>query len=188
MSKTKKQENKRSVLPWYIAYTVACVAGALYLNHGISLDPHFYTKTLIMSTSVFIAGMIAVCILKAHRLAGASMKKIDKMSGEDFEQYLGLLYKRKGYKVEYTPGTMDFGADLILTKNGVKTIVQAKRYRNSVGEAAVQQTLAAKGYYEADQCMVVTNSQYTPAAKELANKTGVVLIDRNLLGKSKMYI
>ena len=80
------------------------------------------------------------------------------------------------------------GADLILTKGRTKTIVQAKRYRNSVGEAAVQQAIAAMGYYKADQCMVVTNSDFTPAARELAKKTEVVLIDRNKLGKSAMYI
>lgn len=187
MSKTKRRE-KRRLMPWFLAYTVCSMVGAIYLKGDIPLEARFYAKTLVMSTSVFLLGLFILWVIKKSRLAGASMKKIDNMTGEEFEQYLGILYKRKGYKVEFTPGTMDFGADLILTKGRTKTIVQAKRYRNSVGEAAVQQAIAAMGYYKADQCMVVTNSDYTPAARELAKKTKVVLIDRNKLGKSAMYI
>jgi len=67
-------------------------------------------------------------------------------------------------------------------------VVQAKRSQNAVGEAAVQQALSGKGYYDADQCVVITNSYFTPAAEALARRTGVTLIDRDLLGTGKMYI
>lgn len=187
MSKTKRHE-KQSTLPWFLLYTAVLYAIAIYIRGYIPLYTDFYAKVFVAAIITWIIGAVFILVIKRHRLAGASMKKIDNMTGEEFEQYLGILYRRKGYKVEFTPGTMDFGADLILTKGRTKTIVQAKRYRNSVGEAAVQQAIAAMGYYKADQCMVVTNSDYTPAARELAKKTKVVLIDRNKLGKSAMYI
>lgn len=187
MSKTKKHE-KQSTLPWFLLYTAVLYAITIYIKGYIPLYTDFYAKVFAAAIITWIIGAVFILVIKRHRLAGASMKKIDNMTGEEFEQYLGILYRRKGYKVEFTPGTMDFGADLILTKGRTKTIVQAKRYRNSVGEAAVQQAIAAMGYYKADQCMVITNSDYTPAARELAKKTEVVLIDRNKLGKSAMYI
>ena len=65
------------------------------------------------------------------------------------------------YKVELTPLSNDYGADLICTKNGQVLVVQAKRYEGKVGNAAIQQVVAAKDYYEADECMVVTNSYFT---------------------------
>lgn len=47
----------------------------------------------------------------------------------------GLLYDRKGYRVRYTPASSDFGADLLLKKKGVRTVVQAKCYKNAVYSA-----------------------------------------------------
>lgn len=184
MSKTK---GTRKRYPSYLIYMTIVTVLVIYLKGRIPLKLEWYIEGFIMATASYLLWVIAIKLVRRHSLAGASMKKIDGMDGVEFEQYLGILYKRHGYKVEFTPGTMDFGADLILTKNGVKTIVQAKRYRNLVGEAAVQQALAAVGYYKADQCLVVTNSHFTPAAKELASKTGVILIDRTKLGKSVMY-
>ena len=138
-----------------------------------------------MGTESILIGYLIYC-LKRLRLAGSSLRKIDRMSGEEFEAYLGLLYDRKGYKVRYTPASTDFGADLLLKKKGVRTVVQAKRYKNAVGEAAVQQALSGKEYYEADQCVVITNSYFTPTAEALAERTGVTLIDREQLETRRM--
>lgn len=188
MSKTKRAQKKSNNFGVYLFLTALLTAFGIYKEGRIPLMPAFYIRYALITAGLCLSVFIIKAAIIRSRLAGASMKRIDNMTGEEFEQYLGILYKKKGYKVEFTPGTMDFGADLILTKGKVKTIVQAKRYRNSVGEAAVQQVLAAKGYYNADQCLVVTNSDYTAAAKELAAKTGVKLISRDKLGKSAMYI
>ena len=188
MSKTKRAQRKTNNFGAYLFITALLTAFGIYKEGRIPLMPGFYIRYALLAAGLCIAVLLIKTAVSRSRLAGASMKRIDNMTGEEFEQYLGILYKRRGYKVEFTPGTMDFGADLILTKGRTKSIVQAKRYRNMVGEAAVQQVLAAKGYYNADQCLVVTNSDYTAAAKELAAKTEVKLIDRNKLGKSDMYI
>ncbi len=64
--------------------------------------------------------------------------------------------------VKTTPKSGDFGADLVLSKDGVDTVVQAKRWNMVVGIEAVQQIVAAKQYYGARNAMVITNSEYTP--------------------------
>lgn len=128
-------------------------------------------------------------------LQGATMKQIDQMSGVEFEDYLALLYRKKtenGEKlfssVETTPKTLDYGADLLLrTRDGRKAVVQAKRYRQKVPESAVQQLIAAKEYYRGDVGIVITNSLYTDAAKTLAKKCNIILIDRYKLGTNAMY-
>ncbi|WP_253187253.1 restriction endonuclease [Paenibacillus sp. GP183] len=48
------------------------------------------------------------------------------MDGRQFELYLGLLFKALGYKTEVTLSAGDYGADLVIEKNGVRTVVQAK--------------------------------------------------------------
>lgn len=119
--------------------------------------------------------------IKNRRLMQSGIREIDEMDGFQFEQYLALLFKKHGYNVKVTKSRSDFGADLILTKNGVKTVVQAKRYASNVGIKAIQEIIGAVKHYNADQSMVVTNSYYTKAAMELARTNNVELINRDQL-------
>jgi len=146
----------------------------------------------IIIESLLMYAFIAIVwhIYYRHRLAGATIEKIDRMTGEEFEEYLAILYRKHGFEVKMTPKTCDFGADLLLKdkKSGKKICVQAKRYRGLVGEAAVQQTLSGREYYSCDAAMIITNSHYTDAAKSLARKCGIKMIDRFKLGKEDMYL
>lgn len=117
-------------------------------------------------------------LIEKQKLAKSGISDIDKMSGEVFEKYLEVLFERLGYKVERTRYIGDYGADLIIERDGVKTVVQAKRYKGKVGIKAIQEVLGAKGYYNCDRAMVITNSYFTRQAKELADKNGVELWDR----------
>ena len=102
------------------------------------------------------------------------------MSGEEFELYLQAHFQKKGYYAKHVGQTGDYGADLILYgKRRRKTVVQAKRYNNSVGIKAIQEVISAKAYYDCRDAMVVTNSRFTHAAKELARKANVELWDRD---------
>lgn len=109
------------------------------------------------------------------------MSKIDKMSGEKFEEYLEYIFRKLDYKVFRTQLSGDYGADLVIEKDGVRTVVQAKRYSANVGLSAVQEVVSAKKYYECKSALVVTNSYYTKSAKELAKVNKVMLYDRNWL-------
>lgn len=100
---------------------------------------------------------------------------IDGMSGEQFEDFLETVFEDRGFDIEETPSTDDQGADLIAKKFGQKTVVQAKRYRGSVGNKAIQEVISAREYYNADEAIVVTNSTFTDSATELAEASGVEL-------------
>lgn len=106
---------------------------------------------------------------------------IDNLSGIEFESYLFNLFKNLGYEVENTPASNDYGADLIISKDTERIVVQAKRYNSTVGIAAIQEVIGAKNYYEANKCMVVTNNYFTPNAIELAKANNVELWDRKVL-------
>lgn len=114
-------------------------------------------------------------------LAASGIDDIDGMDGLTFEKYLEVLFENLGYRVERTPYVGDYGADLVTRKDGVKTVIQAKRYKKRVGVRAVQEAVAAKGKYGCSEAMVVTNSTYTRQAEELARANGVALWDRNRL-------
>lgn len=118
---------------------------------------------------------------KTARLRKAGMKEIDMMTGEEFEQFLGELFKRRGFKVSYTATSGDYGADLILKDREDIIAVQAKRYSSTVGVKAVQEIIGAVKMYDATEAWVVTNSYFTKQAIKLATINDVYLIDRTEL-------
>lgn len=107
-----------------------------------------------------------------------TMYLVDAMDGFQFEAFLVEIFQTIGYDVKETKKTADQGADLFVSRFGKNTVIQAKNYTGSVGNAAVQQAISAKAFYGCDEAMVVTNSYYTKSAKELASTAGVRLVDR----------
>ncbi|MHA1213355.1 MAG: restriction endonuclease, partial [Candidatus Heimdallarchaeota archaeon] len=75
----------------------------------------------------------------------------------------------------------DYGADLILERFGERTVVQAKRRKQSIGVKAVQEVATAKKYYSAHKALVVISSTFTKNAKELAKSNNVELWNRTQL-------
>ena len=89
--------------------------------------------------------LVVVALLRAapefwriyrHRKAG--LAEVDRMPGREFEHYLGLLFERLNYRVEGTKDQGDYGADLVLGKDGSRLQVQAKRWSKKVGVRAVK--------------------------------------------------
>jgi restriction endonuclease Mrr len=78
------------------------------------------------------SGVIAVHWDEQQLLRTSGIAEIDGMDGVTFERYLEALFRRLGYNVQRIGMTGDFGADLIVNKDGMGTIVQAKRYAKSV--------------------------------------------------------
>lgn len=106
---------------------------------------------------------------------------VDAMTGTQFEDMLGVVFGILGYRVEHTGQAGDFGADLILQQGARRVAVQAKRYSSNVGNKAVQEVYASMRHYGASEGWVVTNSNFTAAAKEQADSCGVRLLGREAL-------
>lgn len=149
----------------------------LYITRSFSIS-------LVMGITGLICSFIFLFIRNANynkKIKASGITDIDKMSGTKFEYFLKLFFKQQGYGVQETKVTGDYGADLILRKDARKIIVQAKRYKNRVGLKAVQETVSAIAYYGASEGWVVTNSEFTGSAIELAKANNIRLIERNEL-------
>ena len=111
-----------------------------------------------------------------------TMNEIDKMTGIEFEQFIGELYKAMGFKEEVTQASNDYGADVIVIKDQIKTVIQGKNYKNPVGLGAVQEVNTAKGHYKADEAMIITSSpSFTAQARREAKLLRIKLIARDEL-------
>lgn len=145
---------------------------------------YFMTLPFKIAMLMFVLTIVAYFLVRREQkkhFKSYNMIAIDKMSGIEFETMLKHVFRKMGYKVEETPKSNDYGADLILTKRGRKTVIQAKRYSNKVGISAVQQALSAQIFYDANESAVVTNSYFTNQAKKMALMGKVKLIDRDVL-------
>lgn len=155
---------------------------------------HFGVRNIddFISLSV-VSLLVVICVkfsfklflkwVKGRKNFRAGMNLIDTMSGIEFEEFLMDHFLRCGYKATLTPMFNDYGADLVLKKDGQKIVVQAKRWKSSVGVEAVQQVVGAVGYYKANKAIVITNSYFTENAKRLARTNNVELWDREALSR-----
>ena len=117
-----------------------------------------------------------------RQFGAAQAAELDQLSGVEFEEFLAGLFRTQGYAAELTPTSGDYGADLILSKDGRRIAVQAKRYTGSVGVQAVQEALSGLAYYQCDTAWVITTGAFTTNALELAQKSGVKMIGRSEIG------
>lgn len=101
-----------------------------------------------------------------------------RLTGEEFEWYMARVLKDNGFRhVEVTQFSGDQGVDILAERNGTSYAIQCKNYRGLVGNAAVQEAYAGAQHYGCDEAVVVCPGNFTYAARELAQSTGVRLWD-----------
>tara|TARA_Y100001934_G_C12229645_1_gene714738 strand:- start:51 stop:977 length:927 start_codon:yes stop_codon:yes gene_type:complete len=122
-------------------------------------------------------------IKTAYSILELIPKSSDDISPLGYELYLAKVHELAGYHVEHTGGTGDGGVDLILTKNSIKTAVQAKRYSldNKVGVEAVQQVFTGKALKNCDDAIIFTTSEFTPSAIKSAEDLKIKCVDHNTI-------
>lgn len=176
------------VLVWAVLYHL--VPAALAITAPVRFGPSGRSPQLISSCRfvAFIAsGIIGVIwivtlvdrLFDAHRLdSQTNLDSIVQLHWKEFERLLGEAFRRRGYSVQFTPPGADGGVDLILTNSGKQTLVQAKRWgRKSVGVSVVRELFGVMHARGAHAAIVVTTSEFTPAALQFARESGVELID-----------
>jgi restriction system protein len=98
------------------------------------------------------------------------------MSGMEFEDYVARIARSCGVPVIMTSVTGDWGVDLIVGKRPERLAIQCKRQARPVGTAAVQEVVAGAPMQDCAKTMVVTNHEFTPAARKLAELHGCELV------------
>lgn len=108
--------------------------------------------------------------------------ELDGMSGIEFERFCARLLINNGYKdVQLTKVSGDQGIDIIAFRDGVKYGIQCKRYSSPIGNDAIQEAIAGRIFYDCNVAVVMTNNEFTPAARQLAESGNIVLWNRSML-------
>ncbi len=110
------------------------------------------------------------------------------MSPYDFEKECARILNLKGFSARATKGSGDQGVDVLAEKNNIKIAIQCKQYSKPVGNKAVQEVIAGKNFYNTEYAAVVSNASFTPSARKLAAKCGVILLDIRTLNNLEEYL
>jgi restriction system protein len=100
----------------------------------------------------------------------------DSMSPGQFEHFCAEQLRLSGWDARVTRASRDQGVEVVAERSGICVVLQCKLYSNPVGNKAVQEVSAAKGYEKAQHAVVVTNNRYTQPAEQLALTNGVLLL------------
>lgn len=111
-----------------------------------------------------------------------TLSQCDSLSGIEFEQICAQLLEDRGYiDVVVTPTSGDYGIDILAERDSIPYAIQCKCYTGNIGVDAVQQAYSGAAFYGNRVPVIMTNSHFTHAAIEMAQKLGVRLWDRAIL-------
>jgi len=102
--------------------------------------------------------------------------------GIDFEHWCAARIEEQGWNVRVSKASGDQGIDIEAMRDGMLVAIQCKRYAQPIGNKCVQEAYTGATHYRAQKAVVIGTGGYTRAAIELAENTGVVLIDAENIG------
>jgi restriction system protein len=159
-------------LKLYAALGIA--TGATAHLSGASLPWSVTAAVLVPALPAFLVGVLRGAGTPGAREDPAVAKQA--MSGVEFEDHVARIARSSGASVIMTAVTGDFGVDLVVGRRPNRLAIQCKRQSRPVGSGAVQEVVAGAAMHDCTHTMVVTNHDFTPAARKLAERHGCVLV------------
>lgn len=122
---------------------------------------------------------------RRHKLLDrhAGLESVRTMPWREFQQLAGKGFSRLGYEVEERGAALpDSGVDLVLSKDGVRTLVQCKHWRSKqVGVQPVRELLGVMHAEKAHGALIVASGTFTREAQRFAREQPIGLIDGEAL-------
>ena len=166
-----------------IVLAVGITAGAAAYAAGtgwhLALAAALLAPLTVAAVPHFVAGL---------RTPAPDENPIDTMSGLEFEDYIARIARSCGVPVIMTSITGDWGVDLVIGRRPDRLAVQCKRMNRPVGTSAVQEVVAGAAMQDCAHTMVVTNNEFTPAARKLAERHACILVSGGEIPRLKGLI
>ncbi len=127
-------------------------------------------------------GAVASFVGSRHRRklldTRTDLESLSQGGWRQFELLVGEAFRRQGYIVEETGlGGADGGIDLILRKDGRRTLVQCKQWkRQQIGVSVVREMAGLLAHHHAHAVKIVCIGSYTKDAERFAHGKPIELI------------
>ncbi len=108
---------------------------------------------------------------------------IECLSEKEFELFTKWLLQELGYEVEKEASTNGAGSDFVVTKNGVKIAVHARKFPKTYTVSNLIMSVAekTKQFYSCQRSIILATAYFTQQAKEEAQKADIELWDRDTI-------
>lgn len=159
---------------WKAYLFVAIASGVGAYAYGLGVPWSVAVGVLAPALPAFLLGLLRGARTPAAREDPAVAKAA--MTGTEFENHVARIARSSGASVIMTAVTGDFGVDLVVGTRPNRLAIQCKRQSRPVGSGAVQEVVAGAAMHDCAHTMVVTNHDFTPAARKLAERHGCVLV------------
>lgn len=193
------------VVPWWVGPPLILFAWLLFRSivpailtgltpaesNPVAVPATKMFSTISVMLSPYIAGVVGlvwvVALFKklgdSHRLERQTgIDSIRSLAWREFELLLAEAFRRQGYGVADTGGVADGGIDLILTRDGQQTLVQAKQWKTwKVGVKVVRELFGVQASRGAGAAILVSSGRFTREAERFASENGIKLIDGPVL-------
>jgi len=184
-------------LPWPVGL-VAGIVGFIAVRYGVvwwlSQQGGMLAQSFAQQSGAVLAPLawmlLAVCWMAAlfsflgarHRRrfleTRTDLESLAAGGWRQFERLVGEAFRRQGYAVEETGlGGADGGIDLILRKDGRRTLVQCKQWkRQQVGVNIVREMAGLLAHHQAHAVKIVCIGSFTKDAERFAHGKPIELI------------
>ena len=170
---------------WYAL--AACAAAAAVWSLGVAW-PWTLLVGLLAPFVLAAAPRFLIATVVAAASPSAREDPAAVMSGEEFEDHIARIARSCGVPVIMTAVTGDWGVDIVVGRRPNRLAIQCKRQARPVGAGAVQEVVAGAPMHGCVTTMVVTNHEFTPAARRLAELHGCELVGRAELPRLRSTI
>jgi restriction system protein len=181
---TYRPYKKRQTSNNEVALTIgiAVVLGLAALSTRLSGDSLPLLLACLALLACIVGAVVSFVAFRKHqKLRAIQLSGVDVMDGFVFEKYVQELLKNQGFANVRLTEKYDLGIDAIADKDGERWGIQIKRNRGKTKAESVRQAVTALNHYRCTRAMVVSNSQFTGAARQLAASNQCALIDRQQL-------
>ncbi len=153
---------------------------------GVILGSILLSLPLLWTITVMVAGMTIVFFinrwLREQRIQKLRRQQLLDLSPSEFEQRVALLLEDLGWKkVTVRGGSGDRGVDITAERDGLRFIIQCKRYTKPVGPKYVRDLVGALQIQQADRAILVATSAFTRQSQLEARGQAVELWDDRIL-------
>ncbi len=154
-----------------------------------ALNAYFSANCLFLPDDVLNAISDCGTMIRARYIDKLHPRQIFlNLSPIDFEKLVASLYKTMKYEIKLTKQSYDGGIDIYAEKTATgskeKVVIQCKNYTSTISVIEVRNLLGVVTHNKSTKGVLVTSSEFSPAAIKLANENpSIELINHKDLSK-----
>lgn len=186
-----------AAMPWpmgvaagLIGFLLVRYGFAAWISHQGGPMAQSFSQGIVAMLSPLAWMVLAICWIGAlasfvgsrHRRklldTRTDLESLSQGGWRQFELLVGEAFRRQGYAVEETGlGGADGGIDLILRKDGRRTLVQCKQWkRQQIGVSVVREMAGLLAHHQAHAVKIVCIGTYTKDAERFTQGKPIELI------------